>query len=59
MDETTSTLSTGIMQAVTDVFSVMNEAFTQVQENDFLMLFLGATVIGLGIGIFKGLRSAV
>lgn len=60
MDETvTTTLSDGIMTAVNDVFSVMGVAFEQIIENPVLMLFLGASVIGVGIGIFKGLRSAV
>lgn len=59
MEETTTSLATKITTAVADVFEVMNLSFDQVLDNEFLMLFLGATVIGLGIGIFKGLRSAV
>lgn len=59
MEETTTSLATKITTAVADVFEVMNLSFDQVLDNEFLMLFLGATVIGLGICIFKGLRSAV
>ena len=58
MDGTVS-LAEKLTTAVTDIFSVMNLSFDQVIDNEYLVLFLGASVIGLGIGIFKGLRSAV
>lgn len=54
-----STDSQALMTGVTDVFSVVNQVFTQITSNWVLTLFLAASVIGLGIGIFRGLRRSV
>ncbi|MEM0174252.1 MAG: hypothetical protein QXI16_07090 [Sulfolobaceae archaeon] len=54
-----STDSQALMAGVTDVFSVVNQVFTQITSNWVLTLFLSASVIGLGIGIFRGLRRSV
>lgn len=59
MEETATTVAAELTTAVGDVFGVMNLSFDQIVSNPILMLFLGGSVIGLGIGIFKGLRSAV
>lgn len=59
MEETATTVATELTTAVGDVFSVMNLSFDEIVSNPILMLFLAGSVIGLGIGIFKGLRSAV
>lgn len=51
----TETLTSGI----TDVFTIMGTAFTNIMSNPILVLFLAGSLIGVGIGAFRKLRSAV
>lgn len=46
-------LTTGI----SSLFTVMGTAFTQALSNEYIVLFMAASVIGVAIGVFRGLRS--
>ncbi len=59
MEETAATVGTKVFEATGDLFQIMNLSFDQIVDNPVLMLFLAGSLIGVGIGIFRGLRSAV
>ena len=47
-----------ITGAIADVVTVIGEVFTALTGNALLVFFLAAGLLGVGIGMFKKLRSA-
>ena len=54
--ETAITTITGSM---TQAFSLVSTCFEQILANPILVLYMAVGFIGLGIGVYKMLRSAV
>lgn len=48
-----------ITGSMTNVFSLVTTCFEQVLANPILVLYMAVSFIGLGIGTYKMLRSAV
>ena len=47
-----------IISGISDVVTVLGTAFTAMTANDLLVFFISASVLGVGIGVFKRLRRA-
>ena len=47
-----------ITAAIGDVISVVDSVFAAITSNPLLVLFVSASVLGVGIKIFKKLRRA-
>ena len=45
-----------ITQGATDAITFMTTAFTTMTGNVYLAVFLGVTMLGAGIGLFRKLR---
>ena len=53
-------VSTGMEQitaGATQAITFMTEAFTAMTSNVYLAVFLGVTMIGAGVGLFRKLRK--
>jgi len=49
---------TAVTGAISEVVTVIGEVFTALTGNALLVFFLAASVLGVGIGMFKRLRGA-
>lgn len=47
---------TAITQGATDAITFMTSAFSAMTGNVYLAVFLGVTMLGAGIGLFRKLR---
>jgi hypothetical protein len=47
-----------IITGIADVVSVLGSAFGALTANPLLVFFISASVLGVGIGVFKRLRRA-
>lgn len=54
----TTTAMETIIAAMADCFDLVGEVVTQITGQPILLFFLAASLIPVGIGIFKGLRRA-
>lgn len=57
-EEVTTTAMETIIAAMADCFDLVGEVVTQITGQPILLFFLAASLIPVGIGIFKGLRRA-
>lgn len=57
-EEVTTTVMETIIAAMADCFDLVGEVVTQITGQPILLFFLAASLIPVGIGIFKGLRRA-
>jgi len=48
-----------ITGAVANVFLIVSQIFTFMLENPLVLLFIGASLIPLGVGIFKAMKDSV
>mgnify|MGYP005804894343 FL=1 len=55
-EEVTTTVMDTIIAAMADCFDLVGEVVTQITGQPVLLFFLAASLIPVGIGIFKGLR---
>lgn len=55
---TTTGLADGISEAIATITSVVQGVITTITSNPLLMLFVGVSLIGTGIGIFSALKRA-
>lgn len=56
--ETTPTVMQTIMSAMGDVFQLVGTVITKITEQPVLLFLLAASLIPVGIRIFKGLKRA-
>ena len=49
---------TAILDAVTDVTALMGNIFGVMTSNPLLTFFLAASLVGVGVGVFKRVKSA-
>lgn len=50
--------TTDILSGVTQVISVANQAVTFLTGNPLCLLFIGASALGIGFGIFRKAKGA-
>ena len=50
--------ATSIISGVSDVISVAGQAVTFMTGNSLCLLFIGASVLGIGFGIFRKAKGA-
>lgn len=48
---------TEITAAVTQAVTFMTTAFTAMTKNEYLVVFLGVTMLGVGVTVFRKLRK--
>lgn len=58
MQETTNTGIAVVTGAISNVVDVVGQIFTVMTGNAYLVFFMAAGLLGVGIGIFKRLKSA-
>lgn len=46
-----------VQAAIADVFTIMGDVFTEMCGNPLLLLFIGATFVGVGVRVFRTLRK--
>lgn len=56
--ETTPTVMQTIMSAMGDAFQLVGTVITKITEQPVLLFLLAASLIPVGIRIFKGLKRA-
>jgi len=47
-----------ILGAVSDVTTLMGDLFTIMTSNPLMLFFLAASLVGVGIGVFKKIKGA-
>lgn len=57
MEGAVSTGMEAIQAAATTAIEFMTTAFTAMTSNAYLAIFLGVTMIGAGVGLFRKLRK--
>ena len=58
LEEGGANIMTTIIAAMGDAFSLVGKVVTEITGQPILLFFLAASLIPVGIGIFKGLRRA-
>ena len=58
LEEGAANIMTTIIAAMGDAFSLVGKVVTEITGQPILLFFLAASLIPVGIGIFKGLRRA-
>jgi len=50
-------MGTQITDAVTSIMGVVSTVITTITSTPLLMIFLSASLVGIGVGIFKKLKG--
>ena len=58
MEGTAATIDTMITSAITAIGSVFDGVWEQITTNPLLSLFIGFSVVGVGIAFFTSLKHA-
>lgn len=51
--------STSITSGIETVIAIFGQCWDLMLANPLIMVFVGASLIGVGVGVFRKLRSAV